>query len=413
MISVMQAESMILENIFPSSGEWVSLQNLRDEWLTQSVQLDQRDPRFYRVTGDGIAIAWHIWKEGHRFFSLTEQKPVQSSSLSLAKPFEGFWVNAGDPLPFGTDCVVPVASVSIKDGMACVNNSLSLRRWDHVQRLNISGCDDQLILRQGQHLHSPEWAVAASLGLDGLSIAERPKISLFTVGWDRGGNDAQEQVDACSDSDESRYGILSSLQSHGFQKIEVYRLEDRFSSGRHLIQQILMDSKVLIFTDGAMQRMEQEKPDVLTLAGIEKVFRTVAQEPGSDFFFGLGPHQEFVFGLPKNPKAALIMAHRFILPALASIVSGKKPFAEKGQPRAILRQEVSRSPDMTRFVPVTIRFTESGLIEAQTIGDAEHSPQNLVGTDGFIELAPYFEANVIEMGTQAALPLWLWRQPWL
>lgn len=408
MITVKQAEAMILENIFPSAEEWISLPNLRDEWLKQDLAVNQNDPQFHRVTVDGVAIAWHVWNEGHRFFPIAEIDPEQNGPQCLSKPFECLRVRAGDSLPLGADCVVPLGSLTIQDEMACISNALSLRRWDHIQRMGSCYRHGELVLRRGSQLHSPEWAAAASAGVDGLKVAERPQIALVTAGWDKGAELEAAEYECMIGA--SKYGILSSLRAHGFQKINICRLEERIGAGRYLISQLLNEAQVVIFTDGSMQRMDREIPQAMTKAGVEKVFRRVRQQPGSDFFFGLGPDQQFVFGLPADPWSSLVIVHRFILPALTSIVSGRLPFAKRGQPHGILKQAVYPQQHNTVFIPVTIQFSSEGLIELEIkSSDMELLPGTMLGSDGFIEI----ESGADSIEERRTVPLWLWRQAWM
>ncbi|NIW24652.1 MAG: molybdopterin molybdenumtransferase MoeA, partial [Gammaproteobacteria bacterium] len=90
-----------------------------------------------------------------------------------------------------------------------------------------------------------------------------------------------------------------------------------------------------------------------------------------------------VFALPGNPVSTLVCLYRYVLPAIELALGAPTPAHEIVR----LAEDVRFEPDLTYFLPVTVRSTAEGIPLADphptnTSGDFV----SLANTTGFIEL---------------------------
>jgi molybdopterin molybdotransferase len=100
-------------------------------------------------------------------------------------------------------------------------------------------------------------------------------------------------------------------------------------------------------------------------------------------WFGRDGSGKVVFALPGNPVSSLVCLTRYVLPGLAAAM-GAVP---RPVPHVRLASAVEFKPDLTYFLPVDLRWSDTGEVTAvprptNTSGDFV----SLRGTDGFVEL---------------------------
>jgi len=158
---------------------------------------------------------------------------------------------------------------------------------------------------------------------------------------------------------------------------------------------------VLILSGGISKGKFDFVPKVLQSLGVTEVFHEVAQRPGRPMWFGVSARGQAVFGLPGNPVSTLVCLIRYVVPALAALMS-----APRAQPEPIaLAQAVKFGRSMSSFLPVTVSHDERGQVRA--VPHFTNGPGDflaLAGTQGFVELPP--RAEEFPAGYVASLYRW-------
>ena len=117
MITVQEAETLILSHR-PSSGtELVELDQSNGRTLAQSVIADRDFPPFNRVAMDGIAIEFKDFNNGQRSFPIGGIQAAGSPQLSN-NPEQCLEVMTGACLPENTDTVIRYEDLSIENNVA-------------------------------------------------------------------------------------------------------------------------------------------------------------------------------------------------------------------------------------------------------------------------------------------------------
>ncbi len=109
--------------------------------------------------------------------------------------------------------------------------------------------------------------------------------------------------------------------------------------------------------------------------------------------------ERMVFALPGNPVSSLVCARRYVVPAIHGSMGHTAP-----DESARLGRPVELNASLTRFVPVTLRRHESGMVAEPQPVNTSGDFRSLAGTTGLLELAP--GPGAAPIGQTA--PLWRW-----
>jgi len=134
MISVKEAEELILSNSSPSDYTLVDIQNIQGEVLRQPIVADRDYPPFNRVAMDGIAISYSRCKEGRLKYHIENCQRAGEPQKILENEGNCIEVMTGATLPEGTDVVVRYEDVHITDGSAAIDGGLDLKKMQNVHR---------------------------------------------------------------------------------------------------------------------------------------------------------------------------------------------------------------------------------------------------------------------------------------
>ena len=106
MISVKEAQSIILSHLQDFGVEKVSLQNAVGRVLKEPILGDRDFPPFNRVTMDGIAIQYSQFEKGIRTFYIEGLAAAGAPEMKLDNSANCLEVMTGAMLPQNTDTVI-------------------------------------------------------------------------------------------------------------------------------------------------------------------------------------------------------------------------------------------------------------------------------------------------------------------
>src|SRR6185369_18074847 len=118
MVSVEEAEKIILSHLFKPTEEKISIDLVNGRTLAEEIKADRDLPPFNRATMDGIAIAFKSFENGQRDFIIDGIQAAGQPQQTLADGKKCYEIMTGAPLPQGTDSVIPYESVVIENKIA-------------------------------------------------------------------------------------------------------------------------------------------------------------------------------------------------------------------------------------------------------------------------------------------------------
>ena len=126
MISVSEAEKIVLQNAKLLPYEAVSLTEAYGRVLRESIRFDRDQPAFNKSTMDGIAVSVNAVKFGVKKFAV-EGVVAAGQKPSKRKKHNGcFRIMTGAVVPSGCDCVIPVEKVSFQGKQAVISSDATM-----------------------------------------------------------------------------------------------------------------------------------------------------------------------------------------------------------------------------------------------------------------------------------------------
>src|SRR6478736_3470717 len=118
MVSVEEAEKIILSHLFKPAEEKVSLERANGQTLAEEIRADRDLPPFNRATMDGIAIAFKNFENGQIGFPIEGIQAAGQPQRTLTDPTKCIEIMTGAPLPEGTDSIIPYEDIVIDNKIA-------------------------------------------------------------------------------------------------------------------------------------------------------------------------------------------------------------------------------------------------------------------------------------------------------
>ena len=377
------AEAAIHARMTPLAVESLPLRQCVGAVLREDIYAERDNPPFDRVAMDGIAVSSEMLQGGSTRFHIQATQGAGAAPLRLQSGNNAIEVMTGAVLPQAGDCVVPIEQYELSDGLACLRTGVNSKPFHNVHRRGSDGAKGALLLKSGTRLRSVEIAVAASAGMARLKVSRQPTLMVISTG-----DELIEPGDAIAEHQVRRsnaYGVMAALRARGFARIGDDHLLDDEGMLRDRLQVHLTTHDVVILSGGVSMGKFDLVPKVLMQLGVEPVFHKVAQRPGKPMWFGVGPRGQAVFGLPGNPVSTLVCLLRYVIPAIDAAMQA----AAQPTDSVALAEPVTFDLPLAYFLPVAVAYDDWGRPWAHprpTNGSGDFV--SLIGTDGFLELAP-------------------------
>lgn len=377
MVSVPEANSIILKHPFIPSEISVPLTESVGKVLAESVYADRDFPPFDRVAMDGIAVVYERLKQGQKEFKIEGIQPAGSPRKKLTEPANAIEVMTGAVLPEGADTVIRYEDVSISNGSATVNID-DIKAQQNIHRRAHDARQGDELLSPGIILSPAEIALLASVGKTEVRIRSLPRISIVSTG------DELVEVNAVPQPHQIRRSNTYALHA-GLTQLNcastIHHLPDDASAMYDRLQHLLDISDAIILSGGVSKGKFDYVPQVLEKLGIRKVFHQVSQRPGKPFWFGVSDKGKVVFALPGNPVSTYVCFYRYVRPWLLQSLG-----ADEAPVHAVLADNFSFQPSVTYFLQVQVK-NENGILNAYPYpGGGSGDFVNLKDVTGFLEL---------------------------
>lgn len=376
MVSVAEAESIILSNTIQPKVIEVNISESVGRVLAEPINADRDFPPFNRVTMDGIAIQFDAFKRGHKIFPIEGIQPAGTPQKKLGNTNYALEVMTGAMLPEGTDTVIRYEDIELKNGEA----KIIIDSVERGQNIHYQGQDakqgDQL-LEPGIRISPAEVVLMAAVGKSKIKVFHIPKIAVISTG------DELVSIDDTPKPWQIRrsnsYAIQASLHQLNIQS-EVFHVHDDEGDLNKHLKQILEQHNIVILSGGVSKGKFDFVPKTLEAQGIKKIFHQVNQRPGKPFWFGKGEKQ-IVFALPGNPVSTYLCFYRYIKPWLCKSMG----LAAENQ-YAILATDFSFKPALTYFLQVKVKNEHGKVLAYPDAGGGSGDFVNLKEVTGFLEL---------------------------
>jgi molybdopterin molybdotransferase len=313
----------IIENIpINKRVEKVSLENSLTRILSEDIKATINLPPFRRVQMDGYAVI------AENTFSASEEHPVRLKLLEVVGAgdvpkknlINGFCteVSTGAPMPEDANGVVMVEFTDIQNGEILIYESASIG-----QNIAKKGSDikvGELLLKSCTRITPDKIGVLSAIGLIEIPVFQKPRVAIISTG-----------NEIISPNEELTYGkiydinsqtISSAVKSCGCIPLHTEIVKDDYNSLKDKINEF-KDVDLIITSGGTSAGTGDILREVLDDIG-EVIVHGVSVKPGKPTIIGRlgsGDDNKFIFGLPGNPAAAIMVFYVFFAPFLRKMAS--------------------------------------------------------------------------------------------
>ena len=248
---------------------------------------------------------------------VSQRNPAGSSGSAL-EPGTVARIFTGAPVPAGADAVVmqedcePVAG---REGFVRVLQIPQPGQW--IRRAGEDVRRGATVLPKGERLTPAALGLAASIGMDVLQVAKKPRVALFSTGDElvMPGEVAPEQMRPGAIYNSNRFFLRALLLRLGCEVTDMGIVPDRRDATLDALRSAAA-SHDLILTSGGVSVGEEDhiKPAVQQLGSLD--LWQIAIKPGKPFAYGKVGAAHFI-GLPGNPVSSfltfLVLVRPFLL----------------------------------------------------------------------------------------------------
>ena len=378
MISVSQAESLILSTVSELHSKHCPTSISVGEVLQESVVADRDFPPFDRVAMDGIAIMFDSWVSGQRIFVIQATQKAGDPPTDLTNPNHCIAVSTGASLPKGCTCIVKIEDTHCTETSATIQETAQLVLNQNIHTRGSDYPKNTALLHPGTVITAADTGILASVGKSTVRVSKRPEIAVIATGNELVSIDSLPTDFQIRSSNTTV--IQSALYSMGFQLPDYIHLKDDFTQIVDGIGQALETHEVLILSGGVSAGNFDFVPKALKANGVEPLFHKIKQRPGKPMWFGRKGNK-VVFGLPGNPVSVAICLYRYILPFLSRQLGQNGSFSESIQ----LGEDIQFMPTMTLFSPIRLKNSKGVLTGFPIKFNGSGDLASLSKADGFIE----------------------------
>ncbi len=298
MILFEEALEMISHSAVPLASEFIRLEDSPGRVLAADVYSDMDMPPFDKSAVDGYACRRaDLEKE----LKILETIPAGKAPSKYVGAGECSKLMTGGMLPQGADTVIMIEDVEIT-GPDTIRFAAS-----HTAANFCLKAEDILkgakVLSKGTLIRPQEIAILASVGCAVPEVYKQPRIGIISTGDELV---EPSQTPALSQIRNSNaWQLLAQARAAGCQARYFGIARDTEQATLEIIQQTAADSDIVILTGGISVGDFDFVPAVISQAGFDIKFRSMAVQPGKPVIFATRGDQ-YLVALPGNPVSSFV-----------------------------------------------------------------------------------------------------------
>jgi molybdopterin molybdotransferase len=334
MLSVTEAQELILSSISPVGSTEVSLQDSSGCILAEPITAEINLPSFDNSSVDGFAVIAADVAASSRENPLLLQVlgDIPAGTLAGTSISRGgcMRIMTGAPLPPGADAVVMVEDTdfNFRDaGLAPPKSVKIFKAVSKGENVRYTGADvhaGQTVLPAAHKLRAQDVGLLAMLGKSTLKVYRKPRVAVLSTGNELASLDEPVTPGKIRDANSITLKVLAVEQ--GAEVTNLGIASDDPASIKGLLDKAHDDrADVIISSAGVSVGAFDFVKSVVEEEGALNFWK-VNMRPGKPLAFGQYRGIPF-FGLPGNPVSAFVGYWVFITPAIEKL-SGLKPSAK-------------------------------------------------------------------------------------
>jgi molybdopterin molybdotransferase len=364
MIDYEAARKAVFEAARPLGTEEVPLEEAFRRVLAADIVSPRNLPPFDNSAMDGYAVRSRDTSAGTVSLRLAGEAPAGTVLSEPVAPGTAVKIMTGAPVPPGADAVIPredvlESPVEIVVSRPVVSGANIRRAAEDIRK-------GESALEKGAFLNSAALGFLAALGIAKIPVSLRPAVAAITTGGEI--RDVTETLDPGTIYDSNSHVLRAQIASAGARLSFAGRAGDDLGATVAVLRDALRTSQVVLTTGGVSMGDYDLVRDAFEAIGARRVFWKVAQKPGMPLAFYVldgadGPR--WLFGLPGNPGAVMIMFEEYVRPFLGFLSGRTDSLPEELEVR--LSREIKKKKGRHHFLRVKLS-TRGGEVWAEETG---------------------------------------------
>lgn len=295
--------------------------------LAQDLVSELQVPPNDNSSMDGYAVRCEDLSQADAVLQVTQRIPAGSNGNPL-EPNAAARIFTGAPIPPGADAVVMQEDCDVVNGGSGVRVKLPPEPGQWIRRAGEDVGKGSVVLSKGERLTPASLGLAASVGIDMVSVSRRPRVALFSTGDElcMPGQVKPQNMLPGAIYNSNRFFLSTLLRRLGCEVTDLGIVPDQREATIHAIGKATIEHD-LILTSGGVSVGEEDhiKPAVMALGTLN--LWQIAIKPGKPFAYGnikkqtsdgnkAGLNCHFL-GLPGNPVSSyvtfLLLVRPFVL----------------------------------------------------------------------------------------------------
>jgi len=321
------------------------------------------------------------------------QRPVQAG--------EAVRIMTGAPLPIGVDSVLGIEDVQLAEGEVAI--PAPVRPGANLRRAGEDLGVGDVPVAPGTRLGPAAVGVLASMGLDRVEVAKRPRVALLATGNELLPVGAPWREGAIYSS--NSIALAAYVSDAGGVPVDRGLVSDDLPATMRALDEALEADVVL--TSGGVSMGEYDHVRVAApRVGVEQVFWRVAMKPGKPFYFGLRGRTP-LFALPGNPASALLVFEELVRPALLAMQGATRVVAPQFE--AVLDVPYRQRAGRLGLVRATLTLVDGLPHVTPQVGQGSGILSSLATAEAVIRVPA--EISELPAGARVLVRLLGWKEP--
>lgn len=387
MISVLEAQRILHENVPPAAKRNISINDAFGFYLYEDIKAPDSSPRYTNSAMDGYAVRWLDCAAS------TPNTPIQLKIIGESQagvPFDGVVeqntavrISTGAMLPDGADTIVRVEDTEDEDGTVKILTVKS--QGQDIRRKGEEFGEGQLLFLKGDFVGARELALMAAAGIHTIPVYAKPDVYLLVTGTELVCHD-EDKIKPHQIRDSNTIMLTSAVQECGGILHSTSHVKDSLEHTVAVIRNAAdSNAKIIICSGGVSVGRHDHVREAASQAGFTELFWQIRQKPGKPLYVGR-KEDTLIFGLPGNPVSAYMCFRNFVRPVLAEL-QGTTYFDQTLT--AVVAEQMTNKGKRTLFVRVKIENRPNQLALLKEMGkQGSHMLSSIAHADGYIVLQP-------------------------
>lgn len=330
---------------FSYPSEYIDFIDSAGRILAENVYSDMHMPPFDKSAMDGFACRKKDLQNHLKIVEVLPAGKIPEKNIGLNECAK---IMTGAMIPKGADCVIMVEHTE-----EVGPNLIQFTKENTNTNICYEGEDmkkGDLVLEKGILIKPQHIAVMASVGYTEVLVSKQPNIGIISTGDEL--VEPEQKPSPSQIRNSNAYQLIAQVQRAGgipnYQGIS----EDSEKITYAVISDALKENDIVLLTGGVSMGDFDFVPDIMTKAGVDIKFRSMAVQPGKPTIFGTFGEGKFIFGLPGNPVSSYTQFELLVKPLMLKLMGiNEIPMPVKLPMGAMYRRRKSKRKS---FLPVHI-----------------------------------------------------------